>query len=78
MKRIVYVSSAVSKGIGGGASQAMWAAEELLRASGIPYVIVRPGKIRQEPGGAAKIEVASAYAPAMPAGATTTARPCST
>jgi hypothetical protein len=51
----------------------MWAAEELLRASGIPYVIVRAGEMRAEPGGTAKIEVASAYAPAIPAGASTTA-----
>ena len=67
IQRIVYVSSGVSKGIGGGQSQAMWDAEELLRASGIPYVIVRPSTVVAVPGGTSKIEVGSSYAGLMPA-----------
>ena len=73
IQRIVYISSAVNKGIGNGASTAMWSAEDMLRASGIPYVIVRAAEVKAVPGGSAKIEVASSYAGAMPAGTTTTA-----
>ena len=73
IRRIIYLSTGVEKGLGGGASSAMWSAEEVLRASGFPYVIVRPTRILAEPGGSQKIEVASSYAGAMPAGVSTTA-----
>ena len=72
IQRLVYISSGVKKGIGDGASTAMWSAEDMIRASGIPYVIVRATEVRAEPGGSSKIEVASSYAGAMPGGTTTT------
>merc|ERR1712216_52360 len=73
IERILYVSSGVQKGIGGAASAAMWSAEDLLRSSGIPYVIVRPAQVRSEPGGAERICLASSYGSEMPAGSCTTA-----